>query len=273
MRPHPFAATALTAALLLTACGPGGGTDSADAPATDRPVATTTGTSSARTTAGPTEATAATSGPFAGQTPRQILAASRTAALAASSVHVKGAITSDGQTTKLDLILSSDGSADGRIGMGGDELSVRQVGTTTYILAGAGFWAGQGLGPASTAVSGKWFRVPPNAPGFSQFSTLTNMKALFSELLDDQSTTTLTQVPGKASRGQRTIGLLDSGEDGGTLYVAASEARPVPLALIPLPGEAATGDRLLFYDWDNPVTIADPPAREIVEVSQLSSLS
>jgi hypothetical protein len=257
MRALPLATAALSAAVALSGCSVLGSSD-ADAPAV----------TAAPTTTAPGAAAAGTA--FAGKKPADILALSRKAVSAATSVHIKGSVTDGGETTKLDLILTARGESAGTVGIGGHVLTLRRSGTTTYVMADARFWKSQGVGKGTGLGAGRWLKVPANTPGFTQFDAFTNMSTFFTALLEPDPGTTLTQVAGKSTRGKQTVGLLDRGTDGGTLYISTDEAKPLPLAVVPLPNEGAAGDKVLFYDWDAPVTVVAPPAKSLVDVATLT---
>lgn len=250
MRTSPLAAAVVGAALLLTACGSSGGS----AP------------TAASTSASPTPTPTPT--PFAGQTADQILAAARKAAAGAKSVHVVGAVTDAGEKIELDMTMASGGLADGTMKVQGGLLTLRRVGKEAHMKGDKKFWAAAGAGEVASLLTGKWIKMPIAQKDFGDFNSFTDLSTFVKESLAPDGA--VTRVEGKTIDGVETVGLSDgTGTDAGTMFVSTGEV-PYPLAIEPGPAAGTSaGDGIRFSDWDAAVTIAAPPADEVVDISKL----
>jgi hypothetical protein len=244
-RPVAVATATLSLAFLLGGCGLFGGDDAQDG-----------GSSSAVS--------------LTEQTPEQLLKASAKAVKAARSVHVRGQLTDDGQTTKIDMVMAPGGQAQGRIIIGKQTLSLRRISGSLYAQGNPAFWTAQGFDAFAGQLTGKWLKAPANESAFRQFAPLTDPVTFFDGILQPASGASLAVVPGVASGGVNTVGIEDQGAAGGTLYLADDAAKPVPMALRPGRGAAAATDRMTFSEWDAAVTVQAPPAAQVVDSSELT---
>lgn len=233
-----LAAVALTAGGLgMTGCG----SDSA-------------ATSSA--TAAATTGTAADNG-VASLGAKEILAKATDAANGASSVRIAGNIDQGGQQISLDLTVGKD-TADGTLGIKGQQVDVRLVGGTFYMRAPAAFYESLGkTGGAAIGqlVGGKWFSVPLDnsaaAQQFASFQAFTDKSTLFDSLLKDAENAT---VKGTGDVSGQPVVLLDDAK-GGTLAVATT-GEPYPLQ-VSGSGDGSAGT-INFTDWNAPVNVTAP---------------
>jgi len=128
----PAAATALGAALLLTACG---------------------------------------SSPLDGKTGQEVAEAAAAALEEAGSVDVTGTMSTQGQEGEVDLHLQGD-DAIGTLTLAGSEIQLLNVDGTAYLQAPPDFWSSFGLpAEAAAQFEGQWVIVPAEVgAAFSEFS-------------------------------------------------------------------------------------------------------
>lgn len=240
----------LAPAVLLALAGCGGGTSTPSA----APSATVS--RSAASSPGPSD-------PFEGRSAREILALAAQAFDAAGTVHVVGS-DSDGTLVGMDIRTSSIGDAVAELDLGDDGVvEIRIIGGDVWLSGDTDFW--ELFGPAqirrdvpADRLEGRWVRTTTSAPEISAFLQVVS-KTFWAGNLDDPQGE-LEVVTGKEIDGVPTVGLKVSGEEPSTLYVAA-RGPAYPLAIEPESGEGG----LRFTDWDAPVDVEEPPAKDVVE--------
>jgi hypothetical protein len=181
------------------------------------------------------------------KSPEQILAAAKSAAKGASTVHMSGSIVSEGKPISLNMELVAGKGAQGHITLEGNGIDIVQVENAFYINGSAAFYK-KLAGPAAAALA--------------SFAELTNLEKLIDTTLTSHGT--LKNSGTKTIAGKKAVGVTDT-TNGGTLYVAATGAA-FPLE-ISKPG--AGGGQILFDRWNQPVTLT-PPANAI-NINQLQS--
>jgi hypothetical protein len=160
----------------------------------------------------------------------EILDKARAALLAASSVHVKGALSKDGAGYGLDLRLKKGAGARGSVVSQGSRIGLLRIGSTVYLTPDAAFWK-QATGSASAArtFAGKSLKVPSgNAGALQPFVALTDVGQLFGTSLAPAGAVTKGEITTVA--GHRAIVLHVQGGDAGDVYVAV-DGTPYPLRL------------------------------------------
>ncbi len=187
----------------------------------------------------------------------RIVAESKAAAKAATSVHVTGTQ----NATTLDLRVGP-GVATGTVSQSGITAELLSVGGTTYIKGDKEFWD-ESAGPGSGDVlAGKWVVAGSTAGDQSGITGFTDIGRLFDQVVTPGGT--LTKGSPTTLDGTRVIGITDS-QDGSTLYVAL-EGPPYPVTIRP-PG--STTPPPTFSAWNAPLTVHSPTADEIVDPSKL----
>lgn len=198
----------------------------------------------------------------------QVLAAARTVAHDARSVHVEGDISRSGRRTTLDLRLRDGGDGEGSITTTGGRIDLARVGRDLYFRADAATRT-QVLGPdRAREADGRFVRVPVGDATFRSFRDLLDMDRLFDALLFPKGT--LSRVDGIPVAGVPTVGLRDDDPSaGGLLYVTAT-GRPYPLLLRPDdPGDGAFELRL--SDWNAVLEVVPPPVGDVVDLRDLDT--
>lgn len=204
--------------------------------------------------------------------PAEILAKVQAALPKVSSVHISGGGVSDGQKVALDVkIKGTQGSAGTlSIPIGSDstsstiKLDFIVIGKDAYIKGDDTFW--KTLAPSSplsaAQLQGKWLKGSPDSERLKPLLTFGDLTSLSTELLKPDGK--LTKGAAKDIHGTKTIGLVDSGANGGTLYIS-TQGEPLPVQISQDKG-ATTID---FTDYGKPVELTAPPADQLVTEQQV----
>jgi hypothetical protein len=191
----------------------------------------------------------------------QILTAATNAIESASSVHVAGAETASGQTSKLDLQIVAGKGAKGTISQSGLSFQLIIVDKAVYIYGTKAFLQHFGGSAGAQLFEGKWLKAPSSSSDFSSLSALSNLHQVASGLLKAHGT--LTKGSTSTVNGQKVIALKDS--TGGELFVATT-GKPYPIEL----SKGGSGAQHVdFTDYDASVALT-PPAKSI-DISKLSA--
>jgi hypothetical protein len=183
----------------------------------------------------------------------------RQAALAASSVHVAGAVSDQGTSLKLDLVLAH-GKGKGRIAEGGLSFQIVRVGNVAYIKGTDAFLRQFAGAAAAQLFHDKWLKGPVGKGVFASLAPLTDIGKLFNGAFGTHGH--LTNKGETTYKGQKVVAIKDSG-DGSTLYVAAG-GTPYPVAAI---GGGAAKGSLAFDHWNDAISIDAP--KGAVDISKL----
>jgi hypothetical protein len=232
MRPRPgsFAAVALTLALAATLAG--------------------------------CASSATSNNGVASKAPAQILAAARSAAAGAATVHVAGSIVREGQPISLDMELVAHKGGKGRITLGGLSAQLIELDGLLYINGGSAF-DDRVAGPAAARrLSGKWLRGSADSGALASLASVTDMGELIDTALTGHGT--LGRGATTTIDGQKAVGVSDLAE-GGTLYVASTGA-PYPLEIVT---GGADGGKIAFNRWNQSVTLEAPA--KVIEIDELQS--
>jgi hypothetical protein len=198
----------------------------------------------------------------ASKTPTEILAAAKSAADGAASVHVAGSIESAGQPISLDMELVADKGGRGQLELGGLGIQLLDLDRTVFVKGNAAFYSHFLGAGAPGQLRGRWLKASAKSGTLAQLASLADLHEVIDTALEDHGT--LSRAAPTTIDGKRALGITDSA-DGGTLYVAATGA-PYPLEI----AEAGSGaGRLVFDRWNQPVTLTPPS--DAVDIDQLKS--
>lgn len=198
----------------------------------------------------------------ASKSPTDIVAAAKSAADSASSVHVTGSIVNAGTTIALDMELLRGTGGRGRISQNGLSFELVEVGDSVYIKGSPAFYQHFAGGAAAQLLQGKWLKAPANTGSFATLGSLTDLRKLLDSTLASHGT--LARGATNKVEGQEVIGVKDLSR-GGTLYVATT-GKPYPLQITK---GGSGGGTVTFNRWDAPVSVAAPA--NAVDLSQLAS--
>jgi hypothetical protein len=198
----------------------------------------------------------------ASKTPAEIVAATKVAADAASSVHVSGSIVSNGSPITLDLDLLKGKGGRGQLSESGLSFELIQTGGTVYINGSPAFYRHVGGSAAAQLFQGKWLKAPASSGSFASLASLTDIRQLVDTTLANHGT--LAKGGSTTVAGQKVIGVTDTSK-GGTLYIATT-GQPYP---IEVRKDGASGGKIVFDRWNEPVTITAPA--NAIDITQLQS--
>jgi hypothetical protein len=198
----------------------------------------------------------------ADKSPAEILAATKTAADAAGSVHVSGSIVSSGSPITLDMHLRAGKGGRGALSENGLSFQLIQTGGTVYIKGSPTFYKRIGGSAAAQLLQGKWLKAAASSSNFASLGQLTDLRQLVDQTLAKHGSLTKGQTT--TVNGQKVVGLTDKTK-GGTLYVAAT-GQPYPIEITK---SGSGGGKIIFDSWNKPVTVV-PPANAI-DVAKLQS--
>ncbi|RVU18604.1 hypothetical protein EOT10_31795 [Streptomyces antnestii] len=250
MRRSTLAALCLTAtaALSLTACGPGGPGEGAG---NDKPKA-----------------------PFADLSGPQIVNKAMKATRAASSLTVKGhAPDGEGGQIALDVALDRKGECTGSMGMSGQgRVDLVRTGPTLYLKSDEAFLRAQSKGESKAdtdavvkMLAGRWMKSKADSPDSKEMTDFCDLDTM---LADFKSNDTVARK-GKETTvdGTPAFTLTESdGKDDYTIYVAA-EGKPYVLKLVTK--SAKNPSSLTFSGYDQPVHATAPADKDVVDLDKM----
>jgi hypothetical protein len=200
----------------------------------------------------------------ADKSPTAIIAATKTAADGAKSVHVSGSLVSGGSPITLDMNLLAGKGGRGQLSQDGLSFELIEVGGTVYIKGSQAFYKHIGGSAAAQLLQGKWLKAPASSTDFASLGQLTNLRALVDQTLSDHSS--LSKSGTKTVKGQKVVGLTDKSK-GGTLYIAAT-GKPYPVEI----AKSGSGTGSITFDrWDEPLTLSAPA--NAIDVAALQAAS
>jgi hypothetical protein len=200
----------------------------------------------------------------ASKSPAEIIAATKVAADAATSVHVSGSIISGGAPITLDMHLLAGQGGRGALSENGLAFDLVQTGGTVYIKGSAAFYRRIGGTAAVQLLQGKWLKAPASSSNFKSLSQLTELHLLVDQTLANHGS--LTKGGTTTVNGQKVVGVTDNTK-GGTLYIA-STGQPYPIEITK---SGSGGGKISFDSWNKPITVQAPA--NAIDVAQLQSAS
>lgn len=190
---------------------------------------------------------------------QELLDKSKAAALAATSVHLKGSIVDSGSTMALDFNGATDGSNGSySITQGDQQVTILRIGADGYLKANAAFWKRNAGGVDTTKVVDKWVKSPSLVAKMKDFTTASLLTSMYKDVKVDAEVKTDT-VDGAA-----VYVLTDStSASPGKLMLDAKTYLPVKLTGVDAKG---TSGEVTFTDWNKAPAPQAPPAAEVVTV-------
>jgi hypothetical protein len=179
---------------------------------------------------------------------------------AAKSYSVKGEIKED-QTLGIDFKVAGDDLA-GSVTVDGAKADLLRIAGQAYLRGDEKFWtaaAGAERGPTIAELLGdRWAKLSTKDASVNEFFQIADP----AQLLKPDGTVTKSGT--KTINGVKAVDLVDSGSDGGHLYVATT-GEPYPLAL---EGSAGEG-RIAFGDFGATFDIKAPAPGDVIDVDKL----
>jgi hypothetical protein len=185
---------------------------------------------------------------------------------AATSFHTWGTtLAASGATVHFDMHLGMTGGY-GTVRAHGQTIQIRTVDERTYLRGPDAYY--RKLVPADKRATvlpllhGKWLHVPQGSKQFFAFARLTSIEVFRTHLPASASGGSYKSGGPKMVRGMAAASFID--QSGGNFIYVAETGRPYPLEITSGPY-----NKTEFGSWNKPVTVSEPPARQIVEPSQL----
>jgi hypothetical protein len=198
----------------------------------------------------------------ASKTPAQIVAASKSAADGAASVHIAGSVVNEGKPVTVDMQLLAGKGGRGRITLEGLSIDLIRVGGAVYINGSQAFYRHVAGPAAAQLLQGKWLKAPENSGNFASLASLTDLGKLIDTTLGSHGT--LARGATTTVDGQKAVA-IDDVSQGGTLYVATTGS-PFPIEIAKRGG---SGGRIVFDRWNQAVTLTAPT--NAININQLQS--
>ncbi len=198
---------------------------------------------------------------IASKTPQQVVAAARSAAQDAATVHMSGSMLSAGKPIALDMELVAGKGGKGKIvvdGLGVDLIAAERA---VYVSGNTALYRSIAGPAAAQVLEGRWLKVPPKSPSFAPLNSLASIEGLVDTTLTDHGD--LVKAPATTVGGMPAVGVTDASK-GATLYVAATGV-PYPLEILKPAGGPG---RIVFDRWNQPVTLKIPA--DPINIEQLS---
>jgi len=181
------------------------------------------------------------------------LAKTKAAFTGASSVHVVlNAKGDQGEPVGYDVRYAKGKGSTGTVNPGTGEIKLIAIGSDVYFTGDAKVLQQFG----ATGAAGTWFKTTTASPVGKALTQLTDVNKLAEQIFSPSGAVEV--GPGKDVDGKPTVGLVDKGPEGGTLYVAA-QGEPYPLLIQPPAAKKDHGDAR-FTEYGAPVEL-NPPAK------------
>lgn len=172
------------------------------------------------------------------------------AALAATSVHVAGAISDAGNPVSLDLVIAQ-GKGKGTISESGLGFQIVRIDDAAYIKGSDAFLKQFAGAAAAQLLHNKWLKGSVTSGKLSALAPLTDITKLFKGALGSHGK--LVNQGETDFQGEKAVAIKDS-KDGSILYVAAS-GTPFPLGAKQGGGSK---NSITFDHWNDSVAISAP---------------
>ncbi len=197
---------------------------------------------------------------------KEILAASKAAAVGADSVHVLAKSAQGRLTLAINLALGRNGGR-GRVSLFGLDYEVIRIGDTAYVKGSPAFYKRLGaiLGKTLRVPAGTWLEGSATKGPLSQPVAFTDRPSELDRLLSTPGS--VTKGASTTINGQKVIELKEATKVyKGVLYVATT-GKPYPVLLVKSGGREK--GRTTFSGWDEEVSLSAPSPS--VDVSTLKA--
>jgi len=200
--------------------------------------------------------------------PGEILLAAKNALRGATSVHVKGNGTAEGQVFAVDMHMKGREGGRGTITIKHNPVEILRVGKDAYVKGSADFWLEFTGDRAATALlKGKYLKADRGDPDLKDLLAFTDSAAFADELL--KSDGAVTKADRRTVAGVDTVGVTFSSEgDKVTVYVATT-GKAYPMYVSTTGKTADETSALDFTDYDKPFEVKPPAPDLVVDVSKL----
>jgi hypothetical protein len=181
----------------------------------------------------------------------EILAASRAAAAAASSVRITGRTAQGPISSSFDVALTRTGGS-GRVTLLGLTFDSIRVGDTLYVKGSPQLYERIG-GPLAKAPHGVWVKLPASNPNVAAYASLTTLASETARLLTLPAP--ITKGASTTIDGQPAIELKETRKlSSSSIYIATS-GDPYPIRIVKHGRETGT---IAFSGWNQRLTVTAP---------------
>jgi hypothetical protein len=203
-----------------------------------------------------------------GEPPDTIADKSRTAASAATAVHVQGVWKIQSQEFRIDLRLKREGGV-GTVVTADSTIELLRIGEDLFVRGDARLYqardgrGGPEVEQSAALLRDKFVKVHPNDPSYARLAGFTRMQDMITDLI--RLNGKLKKDGREKVRGTETLKIVADRGRGGELRVALS-GTPFPLKYVPAPHSGSL--ELFEYDQDFPLVL--PKAEEVVDYGSLT---
>ncbi|WP_019631766.1 hypothetical protein [Actinomadura atramentaria] len=184
-----------------------------------------------------------------------ILDRARTATLAASSVHMSGAMPMDGGSMQIDVSFAGKATSQGTITQGEQKFEFIRLDDAIYVKGNEAFLSDAAGGAAVSLLKDKYIKTSSKSKDFKDVEPLTDVTGMVGDIMTPTGTPTKGEIT--TVSGRRALELRDGGD---SMYVAL-DGEPRVLRV------KSDGDAILDLDrYGDPVQVTAPPAGQIVNI-------
>ncbi len=181
----------------------------------------------------------------------------------AKSFSMKGEIDTEGEKIAIDLKVAGKDVL-GALTLDGNKIELLRVGDQNFMRPDAGAWktlGGESGETISKLMGNKWAKLSSSDADYQSFFDIADP----AELLKPDGK--ITKGDTKTVNGTKAVGVVQSGEDGGTLWVATTgEAYPLTLEGPSGQGQVAFGDFGATFD-----EIKAPADADVIDLDSLKN--
>lgn len=256
-------ATAGVLAFGLAACGDDGGDSDNDSDS-----------SSETTDSG--ESTDGGDSEWAQGEPDQMLEDVRSSMDAVTALRLQGTVSENGEETKINLALNTDGNCEGTIGVQGGQAQLISVDGSDYLKGDEAFWKAAAGADGSesdaqaiiTLLGDKWAKIPSESGGFSE---VCDLDSFLDDFLSDTDGSNVTVGDTGEVDGTPTVELTGDDDSGNptTAVVSTVEDEHYIFEL-----RVDSGDepgQINFSEFNETVKAEAPPEEDVLDMSNLGA--
>lgn len=221
------------------------------------------GTSAASRSVAPSASS--TPDPLAGLSAAKVVAETKADAEAATSLTINGTVTQHGETDVVDIGIERGQGCEGTVGLSGQgTVKLIVIGKTIYMNPDKQFWtvnAGSNAKALIALVNGRYIKVSASDKNMAGLADLCDLN----NLLNQNTTEAYTKGTVTTLDGKRVLVIKSS--DGSTGYV--TDTSKPEYVEVTAPKGAKSGSGKVIVSVGAPVTLAAPPASEVIDGTAL----
>lgn len=177
---------------------------------------------------------------------------------------------SDGEPMKYHMTMSRGGDCQGEVTVEGGTVQLIKAGPSLYMKGDDAFWKSQGSDGAAAQklIGDRWMKTKADGPDSKDFLQACDLKEFLSEM-EKETGDGLGGKKGEPATVAGAPAVPITGKDGAetvTAYVA-TKGKPYILKVVVKGGKEP--GTVLFTDFDKPVKITAPAAKDFVDIDKL----